>query len=250
MEFFIFLILAVAVVAVLFLIAWFLPSENEMRGMRGEKTVFSILKKLPDEYYIWNDVVIQRNGYSVQIDHIAISPYGIFIIETKNMKGWIYGNDDCDKWTKTNWGYKYHFHNPVRQNHAHVKALANLFRMSENQFIPIVVFLDSAELYCNTNSTVIYASQLLDEINKYRVQVMSLSDVQQLAYILNSATVETKETRNKHLNMVYQRSNRKDLLVDNKICPRCGGKLVGRSGAYGYFLGCSNYPNCKFTTPL
>ena len=77
-----------------------LPSQSETRGLRGERKVFSILKELPDEYYIWNNIVLQRNGYSVQIDHIVISPYGIFVIETKNHKGWIYGNDDCDKWTK------------------------------------------------------------------------------------------------------------------------------------------------------
>ena len=79
---------------------------------------------------------------------------------------------------------------------------------------------------------------------------MSLSDVQRLATILNAATVETDNTRNDHMNMVYQRINRKDYLVSNNICPQCGGKLVERSGSYGYFLGCSNYPRCKFTTPL
>ena len=250
MELIIIVIIAIAVVALLYYIASLLPSQSETRGLRGERMVFSILKELPDEYYIWNDIVLQRNGYSVQIDHIVISPYGIFVIETKNFKGWIYGNDDCDKWTKMYYGRKYHFNNPVKQNHSHVKALANLFCMSENQFIPIVVFLHSAELNTQTYSTVIYAGQLYEEICKYRNQVMSLLDVQRLATILNAATVETDNTRNNHMNIVYQRINRKDYLVNNKICPQCGGKLIGRSGRYGYFLGCSNYPKCKFTTPL
>jgi ssDNA-binding Zn-finger/Zn-ribbon topoisomerase 1 len=34
--------------------------------------------------------------------------------------------------------------------------------------------------------------------------------------------------------------------LDKGICPRCGGKLVERNGQYGRFLGCSNYPKCKF----
>ena len=113
MEFFIIVIIAIAVFALLY-IASLLPSQSQARGLRGERKVFSVLKKLPDEYYIWNDIVLQRNGYSVQIDHIVISPYGIFVIETKNYKGWIYGNDDCDKWTKTYYGHKYHFNNPVK----------------------------------------------------------------------------------------------------------------------------------------
>jgi DNA topoisomerase I len=30
-------------------------------------------------------------------------------------------------------------------------------------------------------------------------------------------------------------------------CPRCGGNLVEREGKFGKFLGCRNYPKCKFT---
>ena len=37
-----------------------------------------------------------------------------------------------------------------------------------------------------------------------------------------------------------------DKKSNEKICPKCGGKLVEREGKYGKFLGCSNYPNCKF----
>ena len=29
-------------------------------------------------------------------------------------------------------------------------------------------------------------------------------------------------------------------------CPKCGAKLIKRKGKYGYFYGCSNYPNCKY----
>lgn len=31
------------------------------------------------------------------------------------------------------------------------------------------------------------------------------------------------------------------------ICPDCGGQLREKSGRFGTFMGCSNYPNCKFT---
>lgn len=137
MEFIIFVIISIAIIALLYYIASLLPSQSETRGLIGERKVFSILKELPDEYYIWNDIVLQRNGYSVQIDHIVISPYGIFVIETKNYKGWIYGNDDCDKWTKTYYGRKYHFNNPVKQNHSHVKALANFFVCLRTNSFPL-----------------------------------------------------------------------------------------------------------------
>ena len=243
-------ILAIAIVVGLYFLAKLLPSQAEYRGRRGEKCVFSILKQLPDEYYIWNDIVLQRNGYSVQIDQVVISPYGIFVIETKNYTGWIYGNDDSDQWTKNMYGYKYHFGNPLKQNFSHVKALAELFCVSVNSFIPIVVFLHGADLRCNTHGTVIYAGQLLDEIYSHRQQMMTLSDVQRLAEVLNAATIETEDTRKEHLNKVYESIGRKNYQIYNGICPKCGGNLVEREGRYGYFLGCSNYPRCKFTTPI
>ncbi len=34
---------------------------------------------------------------------------------------------------------------------------------------------------------------------------------------------------------------------DNNKCPKCGGQLVERTGKYGRFIGCSNYPKCKYT---
>lgn len=55
------------------------------KGKRGEMTVFRLLKKLPDEYHLFNDVLLKtKNGRTVQIDHVVVSPYGMFVIETKN----------------------------------------------------------------------------------------------------------------------------------------------------------------------
>ena len=31
------------------------------------------------------------------------------------------------------------------------------------------------------------------------------------------------------------------------ICPKCGGKLIMRDGKYGKFIGCSNFPKCRYT---
>ncbi|MFT4363798.1 topoisomerase DNA-binding C4 zinc finger domain-containing protein [Staphylococcus aureus] len=34
---------------------------------------------------------------------------------------------------------------------------------------------------------------------------------------------------------------------NNEKCPRCNHELVVRTSKNGQFLGCSNYPNCKYT---
>lgn len=250
MEILIWLLVAIAIIVAVYFIANLTSGQAEYRGWKGEKKVFSILKRLSDDYYVWNDIVLQQNGYSVQIDHVVISQYGIFVIETKNYTGIIYGNETSDKWTKNMFGYHYHFANPIKQNRSHVKALANLFCISIDSFIPIVVFLHGAELQCNTQSTVIYAGQLLEVINDYCHPVMTSSDVQRLVTILNTATVENENTRLDHLNKVNERIKRKNYMIYNGICPNCGGRLVEREGRYGNFIGCSNYPRCKFTTQL
>ncbi len=38
--------------------------------------------------------------------------------------------------------------------------------------------------------------------------------------------------------------------VTDKKCPECGGNLVVKKGPYSSFLGCENYPKCKYTAPI
>ena len=44
----------------------------------------------------------------------------------------------------------------------------------------------------------------------------------------------------------YLMKNDTELKRNIYKCPECGGRLVPRSGPYGKFMGCSNYPNCKY----
>ena len=75
-------------------------------GNIGEKKVSLRLHLLQDEYKIFDDVYLDINGCSVQIDHVVVSKYGVFIIETKNIKGWIFGTDKSEYWIKNMYGKK------------------------------------------------------------------------------------------------------------------------------------------------
>lgn len=247
MQEIIFIIVGIVIIVAWTIYVFFSPSEAESRGKRGEEIVASILMQLPYEYYLWNDIIIQRDGYSVQIDHLVISEYGIFVIETKNYTGWILGGENSEYWTKSMFGYRYKFNNPIKQNHSHVKALSKLFKVPESFFIPIVVFLSGAELKCRTKSTVTYEYYLLNEIYKHKTPIITLSQIQQFAIVLNAAIIEMDDTRKEHLQKVYERIWKKQNSKDLGNCPRCGSKLVERAGKYGSFIGCSNYPKCKFT---
>ena len=91
--------------------------QPKIKGYLGEKSVALILSFLPsDKYKIINDVLVKSNNRTIQIDHIVISIYGMFVIETKNYKGWITGSDNSEYWTKNVFGNKYKFYNPIRQN--------------------------------------------------------------------------------------------------------------------------------------
>ncbi len=109
----------VAILAILS--AFFVP---KIRGVLGERSVKRILSHLPEEsYHVLNDIMVNGNYGLTQIDHVVVSKYGIFVIETKNMKGKIYGGERSAEWTKYSKGRKLSFKNPVHQNYGHIKAI-------------------------------------------------------------------------------------------------------------------------------
>ena len=65
------------------------------KGWFGEKTVAIILSTLPQkQYQVINNVMLRKkSGKTTQIDHVVISPYGIFVLETKNYRGYITGSE-------------------------------------------------------------------------------------------------------------------------------------------------------------
>lgn len=73
---------------------------TQYKGKNGEAQVHNILMNLPDDFIILDDVVLlTNNGTTSQIDHIVVSKYGVFTIETKNYRGIIYGQDNQEEWT-------------------------------------------------------------------------------------------------------------------------------------------------------
>ena len=118
--------LAILIAGVIFIIVVKLNFSNIV-GYFGEKWTRRQLKKLPkDKYTVINDVFILVNGRTHQIDHVVVSPYGIFSIETKQYNGYIVGNKYDKKWVKYFWKKQYYYTNPIRQNYGHVKALSEL----------------------------------------------------------------------------------------------------------------------------
>ena len=117
-------LMVILLVAVIALMVWLRIIMPNIKGKMGEFNVSVVLATLPkDEYQVINDIIIPSKYGTTQIDHVVVSIYGIFVIETKNYKGLIYGGEDAETWTKNMWGNKYSLRNPLKQNYGHVKSL-------------------------------------------------------------------------------------------------------------------------------
>lgn len=83
------------------------------KGKYSEKLVYNKISELSDEYFIFNDLLFESNGRSTQIDHIIVSPYGVFVVETKGYKGWILGGEDSEYWMQVIYKSRHQFYNPI-----------------------------------------------------------------------------------------------------------------------------------------
>ena len=179
---------------------------NEVSGEFGERQIALILNSLPQEYYhTFNNIYLYRNGMTNQIDHVVISPYGIFVIETKNFKGWIYGSDNSEYWTENMYGKKYEFYNPIKQNYSHIRALQQLLKISINNFIPIVVFSEEAVLKCKTTENVIYSFELKKFIESFQKPILDISKVEKISEKLLNYNIDSEKIKEIHIKNVQQR---------------------------------------------
>ncbi len=94
------MIIVVVLILAAFVVFRALRNSPKYKGKAGEKHVHIILTQLPEEYTVLDDVILQTSSGTTQIDHIVISKYGVFAIETKNYRGEIYGDDDRQEWTQ------------------------------------------------------------------------------------------------------------------------------------------------------
>ena len=123
-------LLLVFVLTAVFLIVRFAIkiSSPSYIGKAGESRIVSILSNFEHDGIVFNDVIIQGKYGTVQIDHILVSVYGIFVIETKTYSGWIFGNENSENWTQVLYRERHYFRNPILQNYSHIKALRKLLR--------------------------------------------------------------------------------------------------------------------------
>lgn len=223
-----------------------------IKGWFGEKTVSLYLRALPkEEYTVLPDLILKTENGTTQIDHVVVSRYGVFVIEVKNYKGWILGGEHSAQWTQNLYGKKNRFMNPIHQNHAHVKALeARLTSYPQLPILPIVAFSPGCELKVKTTSPVVHFHRLARTIRQHREPVLQADETAAVVKLLQADNIRSAEVRKEHVQRINDKKKAIETAAAGSKCPQCDGTLMERSGRNGRFIGCSNFPKCRFTKPL
>lgn len=216
-------------------------------GDVGEWAVDQKLKELPSDIYkVLDDVMLEINGITHQIDHIVISKYGIFVIETKCYKGLITGKENDYYWYQHLGSKKYKLKNPIHQNYGHIKSISEALHINEKYLKSIVCFTNQSDLRIDVNSVVIQRKDLANKILELSNTEKNI-DVDNVYNQISTLNIVDKEKRKEHVLNTRNKRKEAETKINNMICPKCGGQLVIRNGKYGTFTGCSNYPKCNFT---
>lgn len=139
----------------------------------GEKIVKNILSNLPEEYNVYKNLLLpsSKNG-TTEIDHLVVSPYGVFVIETKHYYGTVMGDRDLKEWVQDTGLETKYFPNPLDQNYGHLKAVQEVAHVRFEDMISIVVFAGEAEIpdinSSLKNEYVIEECELLDLIGFFK----------------------------------------------------------------------------------
>ncbi len=223
-----------------------MPLGPRFTGWFGElKTVFAQKLFLSSEYVDLNNITIRTRRGTTQIDHVIVSRYGVFVVETKNMSGWIFGSKDAPFWTKINRGDKLRFQNPLHQNEGHIRALSSLARIPPEKMHSVVVFRGDCSLRTQLPPNVLTGGYITYVKSKSQV-VFTEAEVTRIVEAIKAGMLpKTHATHLKHVDHLRQR------FESTTTCGKCGSPLVLRTvksggNAGNQFYGCSRFPSCRY----
>ena len=220
---------------------------KSLRGWFGEKkTTFILWLTLNAKFYRrFHNVIVPAKDGTTQIDHLLVSPYGLFIVETKNLKGWIFGSANQPRWTQSIYGHNYSFQNPLRQTFRQKKILAEFLQLDESIIHTVVFFVGNCSFAKSLPANVIN-SGLGRYIKNFVIEFLSTEEIEAIVERLEQHVAGSFLTYSDHVKLLRERHS------STITCPKCGSNLVERTAKRGpnagsTFLGCENYPRCRFT---
>ncbi|MBK8202608.1 MAG: NERD domain-containing protein [Bdellovibrionales bacterium] len=183
------------------------------KGWLGEmKAAFNMWLSLDKRIYQrFHNLIIPASNGTTQIDHILVSQYGIFIVETKNKGGWIFGSEDQAKWTQSFFGKKYSFQNPLRQTYRQKKVLAEFLHVHESYIHSVIYFVGDCKFKTPLPSNVIN-SGLGSYIKQFREQVLPENELNRIVTKLEQHISESTLSTSDHVRSLRERHKLKHCL--------------------------------------
>lgn len=187
------------------------------RGRYGEYLTYKELEYIKGPHKILTNVYIPtRNGNTTEIDLIYIHESGIYVLESKNYGGWIFGNEGDRTWTQVFKNQrKEKFYNPVLQNKGHINNLIRYLNIDESYMKSIIVFSERCTLKKITvyspdiriikrNDLVRTIKRLIKESN---IKIEE-NRINELYNILKNCSNVSEDVKNEHINYINMKKNR------------------------------------------
>ncbi|MHC8353674.1 nuclease-related domain-containing protein [Pseudomonas sp. LB3P81] len=224
------------------------------KGWFGEQLVRFLAHFQLDRqvYRRLHDVTLITPDGTTQIDHVFVSPFGIFVLETKNMSGWIFGGEKQAQWTQQIYKKRFKFQNPTHQNYKHLKALQAVLGIGPEYVHSVIVFVGASTFKTRMPVNVTRGIGWVQYIKSFQHTVFSDAQVTAMFHALQAGRLTpTLATRREHVQRLKQRNDPSA----SRQCPRCGSALVVRTFKSGprigqQFWGCSTFPKCRTMQPI
>lgn len=172
------------------------------KGWRGERAVQSTIRKQlnPLVYVDLHNVTLPTRDGSTQIDHLIFSPYGLFVLETKNFQGWIFGTERQSQWTQQIFKKRSRFQNPLRQNYKHTKATQELLGIAPEHVHSVIAFVGDCEFKTEMPPQVTRGDGFVRYIQSFTQTVWSPEQMQELMDKLDAVRLQPgRATHQQHV---------------------------------------------------
>lgn len=234
--------------------AWLLHGLSKTPWARGHLGELQVklrawLGLSGDTYQAFHNVTLRIATGTTQIDHVFISIYGVFVLETKHMRGVIKVGEREARWTQAFGRKRFEFQNPLRQNYRHLKALEAVLGVAPEQLHSLVVFTGSARLKGDVPANVMRGAAFVRYIKKMRTPLFTPAQASALAQVLRQQRLApTRATHRAHV----AQFKRRGAVAATPSCPVCGELMHLRTAKNGStpratFWGCSGFPQCRGT---
>ncbi|MFR4021919.1 MAG: NERD domain-containing protein [[Eubacterium] siraeum] len=147
-------------------------------------------------------------GKTTEIDVVMIHRKGIFVFESKNYSGWIFGSRNDRYWTQSlKGGQKNRFYNPILQNQTHINALSRILKINSDKFISMIIFSERCTLKKvpedENNLMIMKRKDVVDNTNAklmFSDRIFSEEEVDDLYEKLKMYSDVNEEIKQKHIN--------------------------------------------------